>query len=56
LYVEGALCLPGFVSTKKIHQIVFDYVKARPATWGQPASGLIEMALVETFPCTTGDE
>lgn len=49
--VKQTICLPSGVTNRRLIDIVKKYVQNNPKKRAQPASGLVFLALTDTFPC-----
>lgn len=45
-------CPPQGGVTMQFQQVIYSYIKARPAEWHRPAILLVRDALTSTFPCS----
>lgn len=48
---DFSVCVPSNVSVKQIKEAVFNYLKAHPEKWNEPANFSVLDALRETWPC-----
>ena len=48
---DFSVCPPSNVSVKQVKRVVFNYLKAHPEKWNEPANFPVLDALRETWPC-----